>query len=66
MRVILYCPICDENFNNYKTYKYHLLTFHTSQSPLTGRTNSNPYMMPDIHNQKFFFVEHVKIDFVLK
>lgn len=54
MKVILYCPNCNENFTSYNTYKYHLSTFHTSQSPLVGRTNTNPYMLPDIHDKKFF------------
>lgn len=54
IKVILFCPICNMNFKTYSIYKHHLLNFHTSQSPLTGRTGSNPYMMPDVHDQKFF------------
>ncbi|KAG2197428.1 hypothetical protein INT47_005681 [Mucor saturninus] len=54
LQVILYCPNCNIKFSSYSTYMSHMSVFHTGRWPIPGRSSSNPYMMPDVNDKKFF------------
>ncbi|KAI7865119.1 uncharacterized protein EV154DRAFT_166458 [Mucor mucedo] len=54
LKVILYCPNCNKHFSSYITYMSHMSLVHTGRWPIPGRATSNPYMMPDVNDRKFF------------